>query len=76
MDEGTPRGAVPAIRMRVPANLYAYLEILAHDTMLGDTVNEVAEYVLKRRLEEMRSENYEKTHAIHISTGSTSQSDP
>ncbi len=46
------------IRMRVSPNLHAYLGILARDTMLGASENDVAEYLLTQRLEQMQSENY------------------
>jgi hypothetical protein len=46
------------IRMRVSPNLYAYLGILARDTMLGASENDVAEYVLTQRLEQMEHEKY------------------
>jgi hypothetical protein len=46
------------IRMRVSPNLYAYLGILARDTMLGASENDVAEYLLTQRLEEMEAAKY------------------
>jgi hypothetical protein len=44
--------------MRVSPNLHAYLGILSRDTMLGASENDVAEYVLTQRLEEMQAQNY------------------
>ena len=46
------------IRMRVSPNLYAYLGILARDTMLGASENDVAEYLLTQKLEQMEHEKY------------------
>jgi hypothetical protein len=46
------------IRMRVSPNLYAYLGILARNTILGASENDVAEYVLTQRLEQMEAEKY------------------
>lgn len=41
------------IRMRVSPNLYAYLGILARDTILGTAENDVAQAILTQRLGEM-----------------------
>ena len=46
------------IRMRVSPNLYAYLGILARDTLLGASENDVAEFLLTQRLEQMEHEKY------------------
>jgi hypothetical protein len=46
------------IRMRVSANLYAYLTHLKGNTMLGASENDVALYLLTARLEEMRQKEY------------------
>jgi hypothetical protein len=56
---GTPKKPKSVlIRMRVSPNLYAYLGILARETMLGASENDVAEYVLTQRLEQMEAEKY------------------
>ena len=52
------------IRMRVSPALHAYLGALARNTMLGASENDVAEYLLTQRLEQMRSENYHERQAI------------
>ena len=52
------------LRIRVSAKLYAYLGILAEKTMLGTSENDVAEYLLTQRLEQMRRENYHETQTI------------
>jgi hypothetical protein len=44
--------------MRISPNLYAYLGILARDTILGPSENDVAEYVLTKQLEQMEAEKY------------------
>ncbi len=46
------------IRMRVSPNLYGYLGILARETLLGASENDVASYVLTQRLEEMQTDGY------------------
>lgn len=46
------------IRMRVSANLYAYLGVLARETILGTSENDVATFVLTERLKEMIDEKY------------------
>jgi hypothetical protein len=48
------------IRMRVSPNLYAYLGILARDTLLGTSENDVAQYVLTQRLEQMQADGYQE----------------
>lgn len=44
--------------MKVSPNLYDYLGVLARDTLLGAGANDVAEYLLTQRLEQMLDENY------------------
>ncbi len=44
--------------MKVSPNLYAYLEVLARDTQLGAGPNDVANFLLTQRLEQMLAENY------------------
>ena len=44
--------------MKVSPNLYGYLEILARDTQLGAGPNDVAEYLLTQRLEQMLETKY------------------
>jgi hypothetical protein len=52
------------LRFRVPAKLFEYLGILKRDTMLGASENDIAEYLLTQRLEQMRRENYHETQAV------------
>ena len=52
------------LRIRVSAKLHDYLGILARDTMLGASENDVAEYLLTQRLEQMRRENYHETQTV------------
>jgi hypothetical protein len=52
------------LRIRVSAKLHDYLGILAETTMLGTSENDVAEYLLTQRLEQMRRENYHETQNI------------
>jgi hypothetical protein len=52
------------LRIRVSAKLHDYLGILARETMLGASENDVAEYLLTQRLEQMRRENYHEVQSI------------
>jgi hypothetical protein len=54
----------PPLRMTVSAELFAYLEWLMRNTLLGDTPNEVASYLLRKRLEEMRQSDYHEEPLI------------
>jgi hypothetical protein len=53
-----------SLRIRVSAKLHDYLGILARETMLGASENDVAEYLLTQRLEQMRRENYHEVQSI------------
>lgn len=44
--------------MKVSANLYAYLVVLARETQLGAGPNDVANFLLTQRLEKMLEEKY------------------
>ena len=44
--------------MKVSPNLYGYLAILARDTQLGAGPNDVAQFLLTQRLEQMLAEKY------------------
>jgi hypothetical protein len=50
--------ATNEVRFTVSPQLYAYLEWLKDNTVLGRTENEVAQQVLTQRLTEMRGERY------------------
>ena len=52
------------LRIRVSAKLHDYLGILARETMLGASENDVAEFLLTQRLEQMRRENYHETQTV------------
>jgi hypothetical protein len=54
----------PPLRMTVSAELYYYLEWLTRNTLLGDTPNEVASYLLRQRLEHMRQTDYHEEPLI------------
>jgi hypothetical protein len=47
-----------SMRLTVSKRLYAYLRVLRQKTMLGASENDVAEYLLTQRLEEMLADNY------------------
>ncbi len=49
------------IRMRVSGNLYAYLGLLKHETMLGKSENDVAERLLTDKLCELLDQKYHET---------------
>jgi hypothetical protein len=53
MASGPKKPKSVLIRMRVSPNLHAYLGILARDTILGTSENDVAQAVLTQRLGEM-----------------------
>ena len=55
------KGPTKSIRIVVSAKLHAYLGYLSRHTMLGASENDVAAYILTRRLEEMLAANYHKT---------------
>jgi hypothetical protein len=57
------------LRIRVSAKLHDYLGILADRTMLGTSENDIAEYLLTQRLEQMRRENYHETQGIPTKIG-------
>ncbi len=59
------------LRIRVSAKLHDYLGILAETTMLGTSENDVAEYLLTQRLEQMRREEYHVTQSIPLKGGTT-----
>jgi hypothetical protein len=46
------------VRFKAGPQLWAYLGWLSRHTLLGKTHNEVAEHVLRRRLSEMREEDF------------------
>jgi hypothetical protein len=46
------------LRLAVSARLYAYLRVLRQKTMLGASENDVAEFLLTQRLEQMLNEKY------------------
>lgn len=52
------------IRIAVSSRLHAYLGVLARNTMLGASENDVAAYVLTHRLDEMLAENYHEKHKV------------
>jgi len=52
------------LRFRVSAKLHEYLGILKRETMLGASENDIAEYLLTQRLEQMRRENYHETQTV------------
>ena len=58
MAKGPRKPKTPLLRMKVSPNLYAYLEILARETLLGTGPNDVAGYLLTQRLEQMIDEKY------------------
>jgi hypothetical protein len=49
------------IRMKVSAQLYEYLGVLARKTILGTSENGVAEFLLTKHLEEMLARRYHET---------------
>ena len=56
---GAPKKApTKLVRMRVSARLYAYLGYLKAETSLGASENEVALYLLTKRIEEMQQSGY------------------
>lgn len=58
MARGPRKQKTAPLRMKVSPNLYAYLEVLARDTQLGAGPNDVANFLLTQRLEQMLAENY------------------
>jgi hypothetical protein len=46
------------MRLTVSKRLYAYLRVLRQKTMLGASENDVAEYLLTQRLEQMLVDKY------------------
>ena len=56
-----PRPKTEDIRMVVSAELYAYLGWLSRNTILGNSENEVARYLLTQRLEAMIASKYHET---------------
>jgi hypothetical protein len=49
------------MRLTVSKRLYAYLRVLRQKTMLGSSENDVAEYLLTQRLEEMLAAKYHES---------------
>lgn len=60
--------ATKNLRFRVSANLFHYLEILKNETVLGASENDIAEYLLTRRLEEMIAEKYHENQSLKPKT--------
>lgn len=58
MARGPRKPKTPLLRMKVSPNLYDYLGVLARDTQLGAGPNDVAQYLLTQRLEQMLDEKY------------------
>jgi hypothetical protein len=58
MASGPRKPKTPLLRMKVSPNLYGYLAILARDTQLGAGPNDVAQFLLTQRLEQMLAEKY------------------
>jgi hypothetical protein len=58
MPKGPRKPPTVLLRMKVSPNLYSYLEVLARETQLGAGPNDVAEYVLTQRLEQMLDDKY------------------
>lgn len=52
------------LRMSVSVELYAYLEWLTRNTLLGDSPNEIASYLLRKQLENMRQSDYHEEPLI------------
>jgi hypothetical protein len=50
------------MRLTVSKRLYAYLRVLRQRTMLGASENDVAQYLLIQRLEQMLAEKYHEKY--------------
>lgn len=50
------------VRMRVSKKLYAYLKFLRTRTTLGASENDIANYLLTQKVEQMIAEKYHHAH--------------
>ncbi len=71
MAEGSRKPQTKPIRMKVSSNLHDYLELLARETVLGASVNDVASVLLSTRLQELKDAGYPQKGSLnpHEPTG-------